>query len=115
MSLPTTAYTPSAEEKAASLHPDDDGKASKDEQLEQLESRAGARLEPAAQVALQDANLEKPLGYVPANDHERALDRGINLRFDFIVLPIMTLNYILASLDKNSLGECTRIGGHESP
>jgi hypothetical protein len=56
----------------------------------------------------QVINIEEnkgPLGYYPANDEERALDKRINRKLDFIVLPILSVNYALASLDKNSLGK----------
>ena len=46
-----------------------------------------------------------PVGYTPQTDEERALDKRINRKLDFIVLPIMSVNYALASLDKNSLGK----------
>lgn len=56
----------------------------------------------------QAINFEEnkgPLGYSPANDEERALDKRINRKLDFIVLPTLSINYALAGLDKNSLGK----------
>lgn len=54
--------------------------------------------------------VKGPVGYEPANEEERSLDKRINRKLDFIVLPIMSINYALASLDKNSLGKSYRAG-----
>lgn len=51
----------------------------------------------------------RPVGYEPANEEERALDKRINRKLDWIVLPIMSVNYALAGLDKNSLGNALTV------
>jgi hypothetical protein len=91
----------------ASSSASDDGKAgSPDEYLEKIP-------QVPAVLPVDVAKIEEskgPAGYEPANDEERALDRRLNLKLDFIVLPILSINYALAGLDKNSLGESKRPG-----
>jgi hypothetical protein len=72
----------------------------KDDQ--QLDTQQAILTSQDGQVAVTEKG---PTGYAPADADERRLDQRINRKLDFIVLPVMAVNYALAGLDKNSLGE----------
>lgn len=95
-------------DKPSSADIDDDKFVPQEAQLESA-GPIGSGVDHGLASIGEDGPDEGLLAYVPANDHEKALDKAVNRKFDFIVIPILTLNYVLASLDKNSLGGC-RVG-----
>ncbi|KAL7008106.1 hypothetical protein EMMF5_002288 [Cystobasidiomycetes sp. EMM_F5] len=65
--------------------------------------------QPDSDLAGVQIREKGPTGYEPASHEERALDKRIDRKFDFILLPIMSVNYALAGLDKNSLGNALTV------
>ena len=41
-----------------------------------------------------------PAFYEASTDEERALDKRINLKLDFLVLPLLAFNFMLCGMDK---------------
>lgn len=70
--------------------------------------------QPDSDLAGVQIREKGPTGYEPASHEERALDKRIDRKFDFILLPIMSVNYALAGLDKNSLGRQRPLHSHRS-
>ncbi|BGP49369.1 hypothetical protein JCM10450v2_005257 [Rhodotorula kratochvilovae] len=45
-----------------------------------------------------------PQGYEPQTDDERRLDKAINRKLDFLLLPIAAINFLLCGIDKGAIG-----------
>jgi len=43
-------------------------------------------------------------GYEPSTDDEKALDKRVNLKLDFIVVLVLAIDFILCGIDKTNLG-----------
>lgn len=43
-------------------------------------------------------------GYEPKTEEEKALDKRVNLKMDFVVVLILAIDFILCGIDKTNIG-----------
>jgi hypothetical protein len=56
---------------------------------------------PACDVELVENSLERQVlhFYAPRTPEEKALDMSINMKLDFIILPLLALNFVVCGSD----------------
>ncbi|PKS11724.1 hypothetical protein jhhlp_001712 [Lomentospora prolificans] len=70
-----------------------------DERLEAAETR-----DPAIKTILQSAERTQAQHYKPQTDEERALDKRVNRKLDWIVLSLLAIEFIFCGIDKTNVG-----------
>jgi hypothetical protein len=65
-----------------------------------LNNKTDSLVKPNARLTLGAVRTH----YEPVTEEEKALDKRINLKFDFLVIAILAIDFLLQGIDKSNVG-----------